>query len=396
LDEPRADAALDAALGTLSQRTGLSVDKFDLFGFSGGAQFGHRYAMLRPQRVRSLHLASAGYYTFLEHGIKWPRGLQGLPEDCPVSNHEPFLRLPIHVYVGDADRERDDGLRQDEATDLHQGLHRVARGQNWVGHILRRQERAGIDRPRPVFELLPRSGHDFLEVYRPDGGNLAHRVLMACGFLPQRCDDLGIGRNNAHGKLRHFRIAKEGVDGVALLEEINSVPNAWHLHEGRQSVRAQRQAEAIPIRGLVKSKINGRKKRDVLESRWTAISSNFPRVRRFLEQVSAECGSSLGRAKIVRLRPGQRVLPHIDRGEYYLAHDRYHLILQSPMGSFLKTGPEAVRMQENELWWFDNRLVHEAINDGDYDRIHVIFDVRRDDYVAVENELKTQRADRHA
>ena len=32
-------------------------------------------------------------------------------------------------------------------------------------------------------------------------------------------------------------------------------------------------------------------------------------------------------------------------------------------------------MGEGELWWFDNKQEHEAINDGDEDRIHMIFDL---------------------
>ena len=32
-------------------------------------------------------------------------------------------------------------------------------------------------------------------------------------------------------------------------------------------------------------------------------------------------------------------------------------------------------MHEGELWWFDNNEVHEAHNDGDLDRIHIIFDL---------------------
>ena len=32
-------------------------------------------------------------------------------------------------------------------------------------------------------------------------------------------------------------------------------------------------------------------------------------------------------------------------------------------------------MQEGELWWFDPTVSHEACNDADEDRIHIIFDV---------------------
>ena len=55
--------------------------------------------------------------------------------------------------------------------------------------------------------------------------------------------------------------------------------------------------------------------------------------------------------------------------------DRYHLVLRSTKGSWLKAGDEEIRMQEGELWRFDNKQVHEAYNDGDEDRIHMIFDL---------------------
>ncbi len=32
-------------------------------------------------------------------------------------------------------------------------------------------------------------------------------------------------------------------------------------------------------------------------------------------------------------------------------------------------------MQTGELWWFDNKQMHEARNDSDEDRIHFIFDL---------------------
>ena len=160
------------------------------------------------------------------------------------------------------------------------------------------------------------------------------------------------------------------------LDEIASIPYAWHLSTGRQDkIAVQREAQAIPLRGLVKSKTNGRARRDVHESRFTTSSRAFVVARTFLESFAAEQQAEMGRAKIVRLMPGRRVYPHIDRGEYYRLRDRYHLILRSPTGSYLKSGDEEVRMREGELWWFDNDQMHEAYNDGDSDRIHLIFDL---------------------
>ena len=176
--------------------------------------------------------------------------------------------------------------------------------------------------------------------------------------------------------MRYFRCVRDAIDVHPFLDEIASIPDAWHLSTGRQDkIAVQREAQAIPLRGLVKSKINGRARRDVHESRFTTSSRPFVVARAFLESFAAAQQAEMGRAKIVRLMPGRRVYPHIDRGEYYRLRDRYHLILRSPAGSYLKSGDEEVRMREGELWWFDNNQMHEAYNDGDSDRIHLIFDL---------------------
>ncbi len=176
--------------------------------------------------------------------------------------------------------------------------------------------------------------------------------------------------------MRYFRRNASGLDVGSLLDEIAARPDAWDRGAGRQDkIAVQREARAIPLRGLVKSKIAGRKRRDVHESRYTSVSRLFPKTRAFLEAIAAELDAEPGRAKYVCLQPGRRVYPHIDRGAYYALRDRYHLILRSPAGSWLKSGDEEVRMREGELWWFDNKQMHEAFNDGEAERIHLIFDL---------------------
>ena len=176
--------------------------------------------------------------------------------------------------------------------------------------------------------------------------------------------------------MKYFRRIKHDVDVQPFLDEIAAVSEAWDLSTGRQDkIAVQREAQSIPLRGLVKSKIGNRKRRDVHESRYTTTSRKFIVARAFLESFAAEQDAELSRAKIVRLMPGRRVYPHIDRGEYYKLRDRYHLVLQSAAGSYLKSGDEEVRMRVGELWWFDNKAVHEAHNDGSAERIHMIFDL---------------------
>jgi aspartyl/asparaginyl beta-hydroxylase (cupin superfamily) len=176
--------------------------------------------------------------------------------------------------------------------------------------------------------------------------------------------------------VQYFKLIESGIDPRPWLVEIAGVDGAWAAATGRQQkIAVQREALAIPLRGLRKSAIGDRKRRDVHESRWTTTSLQYPLARAFLERVARSLGSELSRAKIVCLPAGRRVYPHVDRGDYYRVRDRYHFVLRSTAGSWLKAGDESVRMREGELWWFDNKALHEAHNDGEQDRIHLIFDL---------------------
>ncbi|MEM9671906.1 MAG: aspartyl/asparaginyl beta-hydroxylase domain-containing protein [Bacteroidota bacterium] len=176
--------------------------------------------------------------------------------------------------------------------------------------------------------------------------------------------------------MKYFKRIKQNIATEPFLAQIDAIEDAWAGSTGRQDkIKVQREALAIPLRGLRKSAIGDRKRRDVHESRWTTGSKQYPVFVDFLENFAQEQNEILGRAKVVCLPAGKRVYPHIDRGEYYRVRNRYHFVLRSSLGSWMKTGDEEVRMQEGELWWFDNNQMHEARNDGDEDRIHVIFDM---------------------
>ncbi|UTW08282.1 alpha/beta fold hydrolase [Pseudomonas benzenivorans] len=129
----RADLALNRML--LSLGSDLKVPRWtlDMFGYSGGAQFSHRYALCYPGAVRSLALAGAGWYTFPDHSVRYPRGLAGWPAVLPgPASIETLVRIPTLVLVGDRDTLRDASLRKGERIDKQQGRHRLARAHKWV------------------------------------------------------------------------------------------------------------------------------------------------------------------------------------------------------------------------------------------------------------------------
>lgn len=175
---------------------------------------------------------------------------------------------------------------------------------------------------------------------------------------------------------RFFLRIQADVDTGPLMRELDADRTIWLSQTGRQQrAPAQVETQAVPLRGLRRSCIRGRRRRDVQESRYTRLAKRLPETVALLERLAAEIGGELGRARIARLPAGGKVLPHVDRGEYYRARDRYHLVLRSPIGSLLRSGGEQARLRERELWWFDNHALHDACNDGMEERLHLIFDV---------------------
>lgn len=175
----RADLALIDLLQQL-QREGIGQpSQIDLFGFSGGAQFVHRFAMLHPHLIGCLNVAAAGWYTFPD-AAAYPYGLgegAGRPNGLGPSMQaalDGFLRLPIHVYVGAKDNVPDPNTRGGEAINRQQGHNRCTRAARWTEALIIAATHRGIV-PRIALSVLPGCGHNFRRCIKR--GELAERVL---------------------------------------------------------------------------------------------------------------------------------------------------------------------------------------------------------------------------
>lgn len=170
VDRCQADRALFATLREVSEATGVEVDRFDLFGFSGGAQFAHRFALMHPERVARLAVSSAGWYTLPDTLDAYPYGLAPGPRAARrfQPKLEAFLEIPTLVTVGERDVERDSALRKEERVDQRQGLTRVERAARWSQALRRAATRTGVA-AEIRFRSLPRCGHAFEDCVR-DGG----------------------------------------------------------------------------------------------------------------------------------------------------------------------------------------------------------------------------------
>jgi pimeloyl-ACP methyl ester carboxylesterase len=156
----RADHALQSMLADL-RRFGVDADaQLVLSGYSGGAQFAHRYAMAHPRRIAALLIAAAGWYTLPDLGLPYPRGCGTGAESAAAFDPQALLRLPVLVLVGDRDDQRDAALRCDDWIDRDQGRTRIDRAQTWVERFAGAARRRDLT-PRCEFSLVPGAGHDF-------------------------------------------------------------------------------------------------------------------------------------------------------------------------------------------------------------------------------------------
>ena len=177
----RADLALDRCIAETASLTGADATRIYLFGFSGGAQFAHRYTLAHPHRVASAVVAASGWYTFPDTRVAYPYGIrQSRKLPGVYFNPEEFLRVPIAVLVGENDLT-DANLRKTARVNEQQGVNRVERARKWVATM---QAAADAYRmpSRVTYAEVPGIDHSFGQFC--ERGRLAERVFEALFGMP--------------------------------------------------------------------------------------------------------------------------------------------------------------------------------------------------------------------
>jgi len=172
----RADLALLMMLADARREIGIG-DPVDLFGFSGGAQFAHRFAMAHPGVSRTVSLAAAGWYTDPGGRRRYPLGTRSTRR-LPGLRFEPrgLLDTPTLVLVGDQDVERDSALRRRDWLDRIQGRTRLERARWFQRRLVRLADPARS--VQHEFLVLDRTAHDFAQAVF--NGDLATHLFEFC------------------------------------------------------------------------------------------------------------------------------------------------------------------------------------------------------------------------
>ncbi len=112
----RFDLMLLNMLDEIGARYDAPVKQFMLGGFSGGAQFAHRFAYLHPHRVSGVSIAAPGRITLLDDAMDWWVGTRDLNTHFGQAiNIEELRQVPIQLIIGaddDADITANDDIPQ--------------------------------------------------------------------------------------------------------------------------------------------------------------------------------------------------------------------------------------------------------------------------------------------
>lgn len=111
---------------------------------------------------------------------------------------------------------------------------------------------------------------------------------------------------------------------------------------------------------------------------YTIFAERYPQTMMWVENFARTHNAELGRVALVALAPGGYVYAHTDSNALFLrGFDRYHLVVDSPRGSFHTAGGDWGVFQTGDLFFLDNHTIHAAHNMSTrYWRIHLIIDIR--------------------
>ena len=87
-------------------------------------------------------------------------------------------------------------------------------------------------------------------------------------------------------------------------------------------------------------------------------------------------GERLGRVMINKIAPGGKIFPHADTPEHTAYYTRFHVVLQSAPGCFIRADAEQLEMRSGDVFWFNNKLEHEVVNNSNVDRISMVVDIK--------------------
>jgi hypothetical protein len=164
-----------------------------------------------------------------------------------------------------------------------------------------------------------------------------------------------------------------------LIDEVDKTPDLWNYLTIRQDYK---DSAHVDTKSII---FRGPKGRDYESIFNDPLTIDYGMGSDRLQDIARETGrlafagnwryKAMGRLMLVKLKPGGAIMRHVDEGKYADSYTRYHLALQSDEGNEFECDGDTVHMLPGELWWFNHKKPHSAVNNSKNDRIHLIVDV---------------------
>lgn len=159
----------------------------------------------------------------------------------------------------------------------------------------------------------------------------------------------------------------------------------WTLNTHRQTTTyALRNTQSIMLRKLVvKESLSTTKEfnqvMDVDDSSLMDMYPIFKEMVTWLEESFKSKGVTTvewGRIFFSKFFAHTDIDTHIDEGKYFSYYDRFHFVIDSPKDCIFHIREEDLVLDNGGMYWVNNHVPHYLKNNGDTDRINLIFDAR--------------------
>lgn len=184
--------------------------------------------------------------------------------------------------------------------------------------------------------------------------------------------------------MRHFLKIADGVDVLPVLNALVRQPELWDRDTFRTQFKdTPHQASDVSDVWLRFSNPSALDPASRVAGDnapvWHDATHKLPQVKPIVLDLMRRVEAyELGRLLITRVRPGGRILPHVDdQGDYVHVpgRARYHVVLQGLPGSLFHCGDETACMLTGSVWWFNPFQIHSVENNSIDDRLHLLVDV---------------------
>jgi hypothetical protein len=158
-EEQWALSVIEPLFSYVKVQTKSNRTTYEMIGHSGGAQFVHRFLLLKPQaRSNKIVVSAAGWYTATENEVNFPYGFKN--SLLETTNINSILSKKVFVQVGTSDNSATTtSIRRDSLAN-RQGAHRLARAQYFYQKAASSATQAAVPFLWEL-KLISGLGHDF-------------------------------------------------------------------------------------------------------------------------------------------------------------------------------------------------------------------------------------------